>query len=101
VIISLHHQEAIGQVNYEMAYSFMSPEYRESNSLLIFQQEFIGVYYFPPSNQNRFIRIREDYAVFSPDYDTEEGFWQNSITFDWIKVDNEWYLTGQVSEMLD
>jgi len=94
-------QEAVEQGNYEIAYDFMSPEYRESNSLLDFQQEFIKINYFPLSNQNRFIYIREDHAVFSPDYDTEASFWQNSITFDWKKVKNDWYLTGQVSEMLD
>jgi len=93
--------EAVMQENYEAAYGLMTPDYRKSHDLLNFQQDFVNDYYFPPPNPNRFIRIIDNSAVFAPDYDTNLSFWQNSITFDWEKIDKEWYLTGQAYLMLD
>ncbi|MBN1372619.1 MAG: hypothetical protein JW987_11830 [Anaerolineaceae bacterium] len=89
--------------NYEWAYEDMSPAYRQKNSLEDFVQEF---------SQERFpllspvskleISSNPSTAQLSPDYDIYESVLDQSYTIFYLeKVEDNWYLTGDIGYVLD
>ena len=90
------------EMRYEDAYIIMSPEYRVNNSISEFQ-DWIVNHYIADLDPDRLlvIDIFSKKADLYPEYNIYGSLWQNTVILSWEKIDNEWYLTGEINYMLD
>ena len=93
-------REALKTDQFEAAYTFMSPDYRQSHSLDEFKNHFSGLY-LHPLYPNRYLSFNIRRAKLMPEYDRFGPFFQSSLVLEWEKVGDEWYLTGKIDQMLD
>ncbi len=93
-------REVILAGQFEAAYLFMSPVYRRSHSLDQFKDEY-GKLYLSPLYPHRFLSVWFRRARLMPEYDRYGPFFQSSLVLEWVKIGGEWYLTGEIAQMLD
>ena len=89
--------------NYEWAYEDMSPAYRQKNSLEDFVQEFSQERFPLLSPMSKLeISSNSSTAQLSPDYDIYGPVLDQSYTIFYMeKVEDNWYLTGDIGYVLD
>jgi hypothetical protein len=95
-------RKALAEERYEDAYLQMTPEYRRNNSLSEFQK-WVEPNYFPELYPDRLVSISlfSNMAELYPEYDIYGDLFQNTIVLSFEKIDNRWYLTGEIGYVLD
>lgn len=98
----INFQEKMRGGNFKAAYVYMSPTYRQQNSLEAFQQQF-STTYFPSLNPEPKLTTSTDKstAILYPDWDIYGSLDQSGVVLFLEKEQDDWYFTGEVSLILD
>ena len=85
--------------NYSKAYKLMSPVFQEEYDIDAFQDRFsFASDSWLALNSERSLRIRGNKAWLCP---SSSGFFMEGPVYEWVKIDGQWYLSGEYELYVD